>query len=58
MVGYKKWNPHLITRRSEVQVPPPQPYRVDVTDFSYIHLFFVLQSFFGTEPVVHWGQST
>ena len=22
------------------------PYRVDVTDFSYIHLFFILQSFF------------
>ena len=29
----------LITRRSWVQIPPPQPYRVDVTDFSYIHFF-------------------
>ncbi len=29
-----------ITRRSLVQILPPQPYRVDVTDFSYIHLFF------------------
>ena len=30
-----------ITRRSQVQVLSPQPYRVDVTDFSYIHLFFM-----------------
>ena len=32
----------LITRRSQVQILSPQPYRVDVTDFSYIHLFFML----------------
>ena len=31
----------LITRRSLVQILPPQPVRVDVTDFSYIHLFFM-----------------
>ena len=26
--------------RKADQILPPQPYRVDVTDFSYIHLFF------------------
>ena len=28
------------TRRSWVQIPPPQPCRVDVTDFSYIRFAF------------------
>ena len=28
-----------LTRRSLVQVQPPQPYRADVTDFSYIRFF-------------------
>ena len=32
----------LITRRSEVQVLPPQPDRVDVTDFSYIRFFIIV----------------
>ena len=35
----------LITRRSEGQVLPPQPYRADVTDFSYIRFFIIVYNY-------------